>query len=1034
MIAERPDPDVADSPPQPSPGHHSPSPTDAEVVAPAVRPGAPAPPAAPSQAPGVPAVSGVSALVDRLAVRSGWARVGVAAALSVAAVALRILLEPILGPTVPFLLYLPAVVVAASVGGHWTGLLTVLFCAAGHAVVFQAPTGQLFLSDPAEAFRLALFVVVGGGISLVTGATFSARRSALEARTTAERLYRAKSTARGGLEAAEQRTRVLYETAAALSDAVTPEEVADVIVRQGVLALGASAGAVLMLTEDRAAMRMLRSHGFPAQNVSAAESAPVDGSSAASTAILTGQPVFIHDRHEGGRRFAAYANLYTAGSIEAVAAIPLGPESAPIGVLMLSFAEPRPFPAVEQEQILALGHECSQALERARLYRAEQDARLRVSLLADVSAALSESLDYEATLPRVAQLCVPLLGDWVAIDILRPDGTVRSLGLAHADPERLPLLRDYRERLPPDQLRGGSIESIRTGQSILRPTIPANSIPADIDPEIRALVHRLGMGSYISVPLLGSGRVLGALAFASATQGRYGPADVAIAEDIARRAAATIEHANLFREARQFIATVDATLDAVFMFEPESLRFTYVNQGAIAQVGYDRAQLIGMRAIDIKPDFDETRYRQLLAPLIDGSRDHITFNTVHRHREGFDIPVEVFLQHVRLPGGEARMIITSRDIRAQIDIQASLYRLARGERARAAELNAVIQGMSDGVLVCDADGRVVLANQAANSILGDGINGYAELAAMIEPGGAPLPPLGTTSPPVEARLAGLGRWIEISSAVVPGDPGDPVDAPATTVLVVRDITAAREAQAAREAFIGVLSHELRTPITTIYGNTKVMRRVTDAATQAGMLGDIELEADRLYRLVEDLLILSRAETGLRIEGEPVLLQHLIGAVLKSERPRWPGYQFVDRIATALPPVSADRTYLEQVVRNLVTNAAKYGREGGTVTVAADLEGDDSIAVRVIDDGDGVAEGEEERVFDLFYRSAATARRASGAGIGLYVCRALVEAMGGRIWTRRIPGGGGEFGFTVPRLAADDDDVASALDDVRDPAI
>ena len=94
-----------------------------------------------------------------------------------------------------------------------------------------------------------------------------------------------------------------------------------------------------------------------------------------------------------------------------------------------------------------------------------------------------------------------------------------------------------------------------------------------------------------------------------------------------------------------------------------------------------------------------------------------------------------------------------------------------------------------------------------------------------------------------------------------------------------------------------------------------------------MLADVESEADRLYRLVEDLLILSRAETGLRIEGEPVLLQHLIGAVLTSERQRWPGHRFVDRVETGLPPVSADRTYLEQVVRNLVSNAAKYGPEG-----------------------------------------------------------------------------------------------------------
>jgi signal transduction histidine kinase len=423
--------------------------------------------------------------------------------------------------------------------------------------------------------------------------------------------------------------------------------------------------------------------------------------------------------------------------------------------------------------------------------------------------------------------------------------------------------------------------------------------------------------------------------------------------------------------------------------------------------------------VDIKPDFDEARYRQLMAPLIDGSRDHLTFNTVHRHREGFDIPVEVFLQHVRLPGGEARMIITSRDIRAQIDVQASLYRLARGERARAAELNAVIQGMSDGVLVCDADGRVVLANQAAAAILGDGIEGYAAIAAMMEPDGPPLPPLGTTSPPVEARLRGQPRWIELGSAVVPGDPADPVDAPATTVLVVRDITSAREAQAAREAFIGVLSHEMRTPITTIYGNTKVMRRVSDVDVRQDMLRDVETEADRLYRLVEDLLILSRAETGLRI-----------GGVLASERARWPGHRFVDRLATGLPPVIADRTYLEQVIRNLVTNAAKYGRQGGTVTLEAEsLESDGgAVAVRVLDEGEGVPDGEEERVFELFYRSDATSRRASGAGIGLYVCRLLVEGMGGRIWTRRRPGGGGEFGFTVPALAPDEDDVPPVPDD------
>ena len=1043
MIADRTDADAAPPPPLRTTGHLSRLPAEASASEPSTGGLAPD---TPSEGVGSPRLSGLAGLVGRLEVRSLWARIGVAVALSAAAVVVRIVLEPILGESMPFLLYFPAIVVAASIGGHWTGLLTVILCSIGHAFLFEAPSGTGFTADGAEALRLGVFVLVGEGTALVTGATFSARRSALETRATAERLYHAEAQARSDLEAAEQRSRVLYETAAALSDAVTPEEVADVIIRQGVLALGASAGAVLTLADgasgpDRPRLRILRAHGFPPGHVAAAESAPMDRSSATSAAILTGQPVFIRDHGEGGRRFPADADLYVAGSVEGFAAIPLGAESAPVGVLMLTFATPRQFAATEQELILALGEGVQpgagagsplpgRAGRPPRGGAGERGRATRAIGGRGRAATRCAARGCERRAVRVPRLrddaparrrAVRAAARGLDRDRSRaPRQTVRSVGMAHADPALLPVLREYRERFPPDQHRGGSIESIRTGKPILRPTLGDDAVPADLDPEMRALILRLGIGSYVSVPLLGSGQVLGAIALSSATPGRYGPADVSIAEDIARRAAATVEHAHLYREARQFIATVDATLDAVFMFEPSTLRFTYVNQGAVSQVGHDRTQLLSMRAIDIKPAFDETRYRELLRTLIDGSRDHLTFNTVHRHRDGFDIPVEVFLQHVRLPGGEARMIITSRDIRAQIDVQASLYRLARGERARAAELNAVIQGMSDGVLVCDADGRVVLANQAASLILGDAIDGYAALAAMIEPGGAPLPPLGTTSPPVEARLLGQPRWIEIGSALVPGDPSDPVDAPATTVLVVRDITAAREAQAAREAFIGVLSHELRTPITTIFGNTKVMRRVSDPATRSDMLGDIETEADRLYRLVEDLLILSRAETGLRIEGEPVLLQHLIPSVLASERLRWPGHQFVDRTPAGLRPVSADRTYLEQVVRNLVTNAAKYGREGGAVILEAAPAGPHSVAVRVLDDGDGVAEGEEERVFELFYRSNSTARRASGAGIGLYVCRVLVEAMGGRIWTRRPPGGGGEFGFTVPMLAADDD--------------
>jgi signal transduction histidine kinase len=108
---------------------------------------------------------------------------------------------------------------------------------------------------------------------------------------------------------------------------------------------------------------------------------------------------------------------------------------------------------------------------------------------------------------------------------------------------------------------------------------------------------------------------------------------------------------------------------------------------------------------------------------------------------------------------------------------------------------------------------------------------------------------------------------------------------------------------------------------------------------------------------------------------------------------------------------ADPTYVEQTVRNLLSNAAKYGGAGSVVEVVLETS-EDEVAVRVLDDGPGIDAGEAERVFDLFYRSPRTSVATAGAGIGLFVCARLVQAMGGRIWARPRPAGGAEVGFAL----------------------
>ena len=187
-------------------------------------------------------------------------------------------------------------------------------------------------------------------------------------------------------------------------------------------------------------------------------------------------------------------------------------------------------------------------------------------------------------------------------------------------------------------------------------------------------------------------------------------------------------------------------------------------------------------------------------------------------------------------------------------------------------------------------------------------------------------------------------------------------------------------------------------------------------TRASIFEDIHGEAERLHRLVEDVVALTRfGEGALEIGSEPVLLQRVLPAVVRSEEGRWPGGRFELALVPDLPPVSGDATYVEQVVRNLLANAMKYGGPDAVAMITA-AEAAGEVQVRVLDDGPGFPEEDVERLFQLYYRSPALARKVSGSGIGLFVCSRLIDAMGGRVWARNRPEGGAEFGFALRAMA------------------
>lgn len=476
---------------------------------------------------------------------------------------------------------------------------------------------------------------------------------------------------------------------------------------------------------------------------------------------------------------------------------------------------------------------------------------------------------------------------------------------------------------------------------------------------------------------------------------------------------------------------LDAVADAVFMVEPETGRILEVNRAATELVGAGEDSLVGRSMWDLVeimgPDGTATpeEAAHLADPLLDGRLESRTLSLMLRHTSGATHPVEMVLQCVVLPGEAAGLVAIARDTRERVDAQARLQRLAEAEHARAAELNAVIRAMGDGVIVCDAEGRITLANPAGQDLFPDvAETTYAEILAELHDPEGIAPALGHRGGPVALPTRrDPDRWIDVATYPVAASAGSNAGAAVRneTIVVLRDVTASRQREAVRETFIGVLSHELRTPVTTIYGGAKLLSRTDstlDDTTRRAIFTDIADEAERLQRLVEDVVALNRfGDDRGELGHEPVLLQRVVPVVVRSEEARWPGVTFRIAMPPGLPTVVADPTYVEQAVRNLLSNAAKYSGPDAAVEVVLEAA-EDEVAVRILDDGPGVEPDEVERLFELFYRSPRTSGGTSGAGIGLFVCARLVRAMGGRVWARPRPAGGAEFGFAL-RVMADD---------------
>ena len=637
--------------------------------------------------------------------------------------------------------------------------------------------------------------------------------------------------------------------------------------------------------------------------------------------------------------------------------------------------------------------------ERAKLIR-EQTARLeaeaaqqRSEFLVEASTLLASSLDYETTLKSVAHLAVPYLADWCSVDLISEEGRIRRVEVAHLDPAKVELAKELHRRYPPEKNPQSVIMKVlRTGQSALVAEVP-DLLLATVaqDEEYLQLLRELNPKSYMVVPLRARGRTLGVISFAIAeSTHRYTAEDLALAEDLAYRAALAVDNARLYNEAQQARAAAEraaertARLQAVTAALSEALTPSQVAsvivQQAVIALGATSAFITLLTEsgteLEVLPasDYDQSFL---------GSWRRFSINApvplAEAVRTGEPIwPESTAARIARYP----HMATEYKQANHNAWISIPLMLQGRAVGGMSFSFNEVRELSED-----ERAFTLTLAQQCAQAL-------------------------------ERARLYDAERRARAEA--------------------VREAERSAAANRTKDEFLATLSHELRTPLNAMLGWTKLLRtRKMDEATVARALETIDRNTKSLATLIEDILDVSRIITGkLRLNVRSIELFSVIEAGIDSVRSAAEAKEI--QIESILDPsagiILGDPERLQQVVWNLLSNAIKFTPKGGRVEVKLErvdqlagwnVEGSNQpanlqppnpcVQLRVSDTGKGINADFLPYVFDRFRQENSTTTRSyGGLGLGLAIVRHLVEMHGGTVHAESSgEGQGATFIVTLP---------------------
>ncbi|MBI2896440.1 MAG: GAF domain-containing protein [Deltaproteobacteria bacterium] len=366
----------------------------------------------------------------------------------------------------------------------------------------------------------------------------------------ASRTWQEQATATMRAEVAAERSQRLWEVTAALSEAVTSEQVAAVMAQRAVPALGGSCGAVALACEESSDLRVVALVDQSGGVTRGAKRIPLAAHSPLADAARTCTPVLLASREAAIARYPDLEDRLREWGCEAMVAFPVMTSRSVLGVLGLGYSGPRELDreVVDLAFLQTVATLCAQALDRARLYEAAQRERRRAGLLAETSRILSGSLDYRSTVEAAARCALTWFADIAAVDLFQlgahdPVHTV----IAGVDPELERLAREVREHEALGPSHPISVV-LKTGRAMAVDTTSPPSEERDADPVRGERIRALGTRSTLMVPLTAHGTI-GVMTFVS-TQRCYGPDDVALAEELGRRAGVAIDHARLHARVR----------------------------------------------------------------------------------------------------------------------------------------------------------------------------------------------------------------------------------------------------------------------------------------------------------------------------------------------------------------------------------------------------------------------------------------------------------------------------------------------------